>query len=294
MIQNHLLQLLCLVGMEPPISLSERDLRDRKVDLLRAVRRLSADEVELRTARARYSAGRTGERDVPAYVDEDGVTSERGTETFAEVTLAIDNWRWAGVPFRLRTGKALARDRREIVVHFQPVPHLVFGQVTDPEPNILRLGVDPDRMSFSLNINGPGDPFTLEAAELDANLAPQELPAYARLLLDVLEGDPTLSIRADEAEESWRIVEPILNAWAAGRVPLGEYPAGSAGPALVARDQGREGRHGRRGVMTRLPRLLEAVSTAARAVRRVSAHALHARDKLRPSARPGRPELPGR
>jgi glucose-6-phosphate 1-dehydrogenase len=227
MIQNHLLQILCLVGMEAPISLDGRDLSDRKVDVLRAVRRLSPEEVARRTVRARYGAGRIGERAVPAYVDEPGVDPTRGTETFAQVTLGIDNWRWAGVPFCLRTGKALARNRREIAVYFQPVPHLVFGHTTEPAPNVLRFTLDPDQMSLRVNINGPGDPFILEAAELDLELAPHALPAYARLLLDVMEGDPTLSIRAGEAEESWRIVEPILQAWDAGLVPLGEYPAGS-------------------------------------------------------------------
>jgi glucose-6-phosphate 1-dehydrogenase len=231
MIQNHLLQLLCLIAMEAPISLSERDLRDRKVDVLRAVRRLSPDEVERRTVRARYDAGRIGDRSVPAYVDEDGVDPKGETETFAQVKLSIDNWRWAGVPFLLRTGKALARDRREIAIHFESVPHLVFGRETDPTPNVLRLQLNPDRMSLRVNINGAGDPFELESVELDRELAPQDLSAYARLILDILEGDPILSIRGDEAEESWRIVEPILGAWAAGRVPLGTYPAGAPHPA---------------------------------------------------------------
>ena len=153
---------------------------------------------------------------VPAYVEEPGVDPRRGTETFAQVTLAIDNWRWAGVPFTLRSGKALHRERREVAIHFKPVPHLAFGQRTQPQGNVLRLTLDPDRVALGLNINGPGDPFALAPVELDVTLAPQELPAYARLLLDVLRGDPTLSIRDDEAEESWRIVEPILDAWAAG------------------------------------------------------------------------------
>jgi glucose-6-phosphate 1-dehydrogenase len=240
MIQNHLLQLLCLIGMEAPISLSERDLRDRKVDVLRAVRRLSPDEVEHQTVRARYEAGRIGDRRLPAYAAEEGVDPSRQTETFAQVTLSIDNWRWAGVPFVLRTGKALARERREIAIHFQPVPHLVFGRETDPTPNVLRLQLDPDRMSLGVNINGPGDPFELESVELDQDLGAQDVSAYARLIMDVLDGDPTLSIRGDEAEESWRIVEPILDAWAAGRVPLGTYPAGAANPAVsVARPRPR-------------------------------------------------------
>jgi glucose-6-phosphate 1-dehydrogenase len=233
MIQNHLLQLLCLIGMEAPISLDERDFRDRKVDVLRAVRRLAPAEVERRTVRARYGTGRIGAREVLAYVDEDGVDPNGQTETFAQVTFSIDNWRWAGVPFLLRSGKALGRDRREIAIHFQPVPHLVFGDVTEPTPNILRLQLDPDRMSLAVNINGPGNPFELDSVELDRNLAAQDLPAYARLILDILEGDPTLSIRGDEAEESWRIVEPILEAWAAGRVPLGTYPAGEVDPPGV-------------------------------------------------------------
>ena len=230
MIQNHLLQLLCLVGMEPPASLNERDLRDRKVDVLRAVRRLSPEEVKHRTARARYAAGRLGDQEVPAYRDEEGVDPERGTETFAEVALSIDNWRWSGVPFVLRTGKALARDRKEISIHFKPVPHLTFGQEREPRPNVLRLRLEPDGVGLRVNINGTGDPFDLQSVELDAELAPQGIPAYGRLLLAVLDGDPTLSIRADEAEESWRIVEPILDSWNKGRVPILEYPAGSEVP----------------------------------------------------------------
>jgi glucose-6-phosphate 1-dehydrogenase len=230
MVQNHLLQLLCLVGMEAPLTLSERDLRDRKVDLLRAVRRLSPEEVERQTVRARYGAGRIGDQEVPAYADEDGIDPSRETETFAQVTLAIDNWRWAGVPFVLRTGKALAESRRQISIHFQPVPHLAFGQPEDPRPNVLCLRLDPDCVRLLLNVNRRSDPVQLYEMELEAELAPQELSAYGHLLLDILDGDPTLSIRADEAEESWRIVEPILQTWKEGRVPLLEYPAGSAGP----------------------------------------------------------------
>lgn len=229
-IQNHLLQLLCLVAMEAPLTLGARDLRDRKVDVLRAVRRLSPEEVERRTVRARYGSGRIGERDVPAYADEEGVDPDRETETFAQVALTIDNWRWAGVPFVLRTGKALASERFEVAVHLKGVPHLSFGQAREPQPNALRLQLSPDRIALAVNINGPGDPFDLERIELAAELAPHALPEYGRLLLDILEGNPTFSIRADEAEEAWRIVEPILEAWAQGRVPLLEYPAGSDAP----------------------------------------------------------------
>ncbi|MBI4525396.1 MAG: glucose-6-phosphate dehydrogenase [Deltaproteobacteria bacterium] len=232
MLQNHLLQLLCLAGMEAPPSFDEQDLRGYKVAFLRAVRRLLPDEIRRCTIRGRYSAGRIGSREVPAYVDEAGVDPTRGTETFAQVTLSVDNWRWAGVPFSLRSGKALGRDRMEIAIHFKPVPHLAFPQQAEPRMNVLRLELNPDRMALGVNINGPGDPFNLEYVELDTALAPQEISAYGRLLLDLLRGDLTLSIRDDEAEESWRIVEPILEAWRKGDVPLLEYPAGSDGPAV--------------------------------------------------------------
>jgi glucose-6-phosphate 1-dehydrogenase len=240
MLQNHLLQLLCLVGMEAPLTLGERTLRDRKFDVLQAVRRLSPEEVERYTVRARYTAGRIGERQVPSYADEEGIAPARGTETFAQVTLWVDNWRWAGVPFVLRSGKALGRERREIAVHFRPVPHLAF-EAHDPPPNVLRLLLEPDRLAFGVNLNRPGIPFPLERTELGTDFTSDGLPAYAHLLLQVLDGDCTLSIRDDEAEESWRVITPILEAWARRRVPLLEYPAGSDGPAAATRPPG--GRH---------------------------------------------------
>jgi glucose-6-phosphate 1-dehydrogenase len=133
MVQNHLIQLLCLLAMEPPVTLDERSLRDRKVDVLRAVRRPTLDDVRRHTLRARYRAGSAGGTTVPAYVDEPGVDPERRTETFAAVTLFVDNWRWAGVPFRLRSGKALGADRHEVRVRFRPVPHLAFDQDQDQD-----------------------------------------------------------------------------------------------------------------------------------------------------------------
>ncbi len=230
MIQNHLLQLLALIGMEPLHTLDERTLRDRKVDVLRSVRRLSAEEVVRHTRRGRYGRGTVDGRDVRPYVEESGVKPERRTETFAQIELSIDNWRWAGVPFVLRTGKALGRDRRQIVIHFRPVPHLAFGDHAQPRPNALTIELAPDRIALSVNVNKPCDLFDLEQVEMDSAFGSPGLPAYARLLLDVLSGDPTLSIRDDEAEESWRIVEPILSVWAEGGVPLVEYAAGSEGP----------------------------------------------------------------
>jgi glucose-6-phosphate 1-dehydrogenase len=230
MVQNHLLQLMCLVAMERPHGLGEGPLRDAKGELLRAVRRLAPGEVARLTRRARYRAGIVEGRPVPDYSAEPGVDPRRGTETYTEVTFFVDNHRWAGVPFRLRTGKALAADRREVHLVFRPIARLPFGQPDEPGPNTLSLTMDPDRLTADLALNGAGDPFCLEPARWQLELAPQELSPYARLLVDVFEGDPSLSIRGDEAEESWRIVEPILQAWAAGVSPLLEYRAGSHGP----------------------------------------------------------------
>src|SRR5262245_17829573 len=145
MVQNHLLQLLCLVAMEPPISLGERALRDRKVDVLRSVRPLQPEDVPTRTRRARYRG----------YADEDGVTPGNGTETFAEVELELESWRWSGTRFRLRTGKALGRDRKEIAVHFRAVPH-PFDRPQAPPPNLLRFGLEPEGLSLELTGTGPG------------------------------------------------------------------------------------------------------------------------------------------
>ena len=235
LIQNHLLQLLCLTTMEAPTALHRRNLRDRKVDLMRAIRHLSPREAQSHTVRARYGAGRIGNNDIPAYAEEEGVDPSRGTETFAQVTLMIDNLRWAGVPFVLRGGKALGAFKGEIAVHFKPVPHLAFQKAEDPRPNVLRVRLGPDRVTLSLNVNGPHDPFDLESIELAADFAPQEFfAAYERVFLDLLEGNTTLFIRADEAEEAWRVSEPILQAWEQGLVPLLEYPAGTDA-SLVAR-----------------------------------------------------------
>jgi glucose-6-phosphate 1-dehydrogenase len=230
MVQNHLLQLLCLVAMEPPISLGERDLRDRKVDVLRSVRPLAEDDVATHTRRARYRAGRVGDRDIPAYVDEDGVTPEHGTETFAEVVLKLDSWRWSGTRFRLRTGKALGRDRKEVVVHFRPVPHHPVDPRQRSAPNVLRFGLEPEGLSLELTGTGPGAAMSLVPLTLSAEMEPPELPAYGRILLDVLSANSALSIRGDEAEEAWRVVTPLLEGWSRDAATLEEYDAGSNGP----------------------------------------------------------------
>jgi glucose-6-phosphate 1-dehydrogenase len=235
-IQNHLFQILCLIAMEPPLSLGERDLRDRKLDVLRSVRPLTREDVVARTRRARYSAGKlanTGGADgrtVPDYVEEDGVDPQRGTETFAEVILELDSWRWAGTRFLLRAGKALAQRRKEAVVRYRPVPHLPFLEA-QPAANKLRIGLDgPYDLALQLTGMASGPPAHLAPLTLQAELSAPDLPAYSRVLMDVLNGDSRLSIRGDEAEEAWRVLTPVLQAWAENDVPLEEYPAGSDGP----------------------------------------------------------------
>lgn len=221
-IQNHLLQILCLFAMEPPSSVSPNELRDRKVDVLRSVRTLTADDVVDRTTRGRYAT----------YIDEEGVDPTRGTETFAEVLLELDSPRWSGTRFLLRTGKALGRRRKGVIVRFRPAPSLPFGpDVGVPPCNELRIGLDgPESFALHLTGSAPGPPPHLVPLVLSAALPAGELPAYSHVLLHVLQGDSTLSIRGDEAELAWRIVTPIIDAWADGRVPLQEYPAGSSGP----------------------------------------------------------------
>lgn len=229
MVQSHLLQILALLAMDPPSTLSAADLRDHKAGVLRAVHLWHGDPVRF-SRRARYTAGRLGDRDVPNYVDEPGIDGSRMTETLAEVTLAVDTWRWAGVPFRIRTGKAIGAPRKEAVITFKCAPRLPHGFSGGQQPNRIVIGFGPDIMDIELNVNGPGDPMTIDQTLLHSEFGPGGLPAYGEVLLGVLDADPTLSVRGDTAEDCWRIVQPVLDAWREGRVPLQEYAAGSAGP----------------------------------------------------------------
>ncbi len=229
MIQSHLLQVLALVAMEPPAAVDAVELRDAKATVLRACRPWNDDPVAA-GRRAIYSSGSIDGRAVPDYVAEPGVDPERHTETLAELVVGVDNWRWAGVPFRLRSGKALQSRRKEIVVNFKPVPHLPAGLSGDLPPARLRLSMGPDQMALDLNVNGPHDPMELDRATLDADLSPGRLPAYGEVLAGLLDADPFLSVRGDTAEQCWRIVDPVLECWRRGAVPLETYPAGSTGP----------------------------------------------------------------
>ena len=230
MIQSHLLQVLALLAMEAPPRLDPLEFRDRKAQVLRATR-LWDDDPVTSSRRARYAAGEIDGRALPAYADEEGVDEDRQTETLAEVVLAVDTWRWAGVPFRLRSGKALGAASKEAVITFRPPPRVPDGLTGHERPNRLRIGFGPDRLGLDVNINGPDDPFVLDPVTLETTFGSGQLPPYGEVLRAVLDDDPTLSVRGDTAEECWRIVEPVLAAWRAGAVPLQEYAAGSAGPA---------------------------------------------------------------
>ncbi len=230
MIQSHLLQVLAVVAMEPPSTLDATDLRDAKAAVLRATRVWKDSPVES-SRRARYTAGEVEGKPVPSYAKEQGVDPSRHTETLAEVTVQIDTWRWAGVPFTLRSGKALGERRREVVVTFKPARHIPKGLKGTREPTRLRVMLAPDEMSLEININGPGDPFEIERAALRAEFGPGQLLAYGEVLEGILDGDPALSVRADTAVDCWRIVAPVLTEWAKDEVPLQSYRAGSEGPA---------------------------------------------------------------
>ena len=229
MIQSHLLQILALVAMEPIATIQELDVREAKAEVLRACRLWNDDPVAA-GKRARYTSGSIDGRDVPDYTAEPGVDPARNTETLAELTVEIDNWRWAGVPFRLRSGKALRDRRKDVLVTFKPLPHLPTGLHGEVVPDRLRLSMGPDAMALEINVNGPGDPLDIEPAVLSTDLSPGRLPAYGEVLAGVLDGDPLLAVRGDTAVECWRIVDPVLQAWRENRAPMEEYAAGSTGP----------------------------------------------------------------
>lgn len=227
MIQSHLLQVLALVAIEPPASVDARDLRDAVGQVLRAARVVDPAKD---ARRARYTAGAIGDREVPDYASEGGVDAARGTETLAEVTVHVDNQRWAGVPFVLRSGKAMGRVRKQAVIHFREPAHVPRGFGGRTSADRLVLDFRPDSFAIHLTTNGKGDPFTLEQSVLRGELGGGQLEPYGEVLASILDGDPRLAVRADAAEECWRIVEPVLRAWANDEVPLAEYEAGGAGP----------------------------------------------------------------
>lgn len=229
MIQSHLLQVLAVLAMEEPTTLDEVDFRAATSAVLRATT-VWGDDAAASSRRARYTAGTIDGTQKPSYVDEPGVDAERQTETLAEATFEVRNSRWAGTPFRLRSGKALGTPATVIAVRFRPVRHVPTGLTGSADGAVLRFSLGPDRISLELNLNAADDPFELERATMSAELGEGALKAYAEVLSGVLDGDPMLAVRGDAAEQCWRIVAPILEAWRQGEVPLEEYAAGSPGP----------------------------------------------------------------
>ncbi|MCK0112894.1 glucose-6-phosphate dehydrogenase [Ornithinimicrobium sp. F0845] len=229
MIQSHLLQILAFFAMEAPASLHQDEVRSLKAQVLRATSVWGNDPATA-SRRARYTAGTIGERSVPSYVDEEGVDPALDTETLAEMIVGIDNSRWRGTPFILRSGKALGVTGKRIEVFFKAPTHVPTGLTGTDAPDTLVLELKPAEMILSLTVNAEGDPFDLEQKELHATLGDSRMLPYGEVLDRILDGDPLLSIRGDVAEDSWRIVEPVLAAWRADEVPMQEYAAGSTGP----------------------------------------------------------------
>ncbi|MEX2492438.1 MAG: glucose-6-phosphate dehydrogenase [Nitrospirales bacterium] len=232
MIQNHLLQMLVLLAIEPLESIWSPEFRDNKVKVLRSVRKLSKAEIQAHTTRATYQSGRILGKPVSAYAMESGVVPERKTETFAQVSMWVDNERWQGVPFILRSGKALKKERKEILIHFKNPRRKGRRLPSKRGHNILHFNLDTDEMNLELlNIEG-GAGMRRKPTRMDAQLSSQNLPPYARLFLEAMSGNSTLFIRNDEVEEMWNIVQPIADSWGNNLVPLQTYRAGSLGPSL--------------------------------------------------------------
>ena len=229
MIQSHLMLVMAMFAMEEPSTIDALELRDLIVHTLRATR-LWEGEGEVASRRARYTAGSVDGREVPDYVAEEGVDASRETETLAELTLQICNARWAGVPFRLRSGKALGDGFRGIVVKFKPLAYQPKGFRNLSSPNLLVIGIAPETISLSISTNAEGNRWDFEQTTLSAQLSESPVRPYGEILDGILTGDPLLSVRGDIAEECWRILTPVFESWSDGTVPLDEYPAGSYGP----------------------------------------------------------------
>src|SRR5690349_11237927 len=248
-VQNHVLQVLALALMEPPASFGGEGLRNEKVKLLQAIRLPTGRDIADLAVRGQYTRGGTRDDLMPGYRDEPGVDPLSRTETYAAMRLDVDNWRWAGVPFYVRTGKRLPARVTEVALQFQRPPHLPIrdDQVTGLEPDALILRIQPNEgISLRFGAKVPGHSFRVRTASMDFSYDRtfrEESPeAYERLILDALLGDATLFIRTDEVEQCWRIVDPIIEHWANDKSPIPTYEAASWGPSDADRLIGRHGR----------------------------------------------------
>lgn len=248
MIQNHLLQLLCFVAMETPINFSADEVRNRKVDVLRAMRKFSPENIRKQAVRGQYGSGWMEGKEVPGYREEPKVNPDSNTETFAAIKFFIDNWRWHDVPFYMRTGKRMHQTSSSISIQFRDVPHFVFPtEATDNwQQNRLIISIQPE-MSIRLQLQAkrPGLDMVLNTIDMvfnyDAAAANETPEAYETLLLEIMEGDQTLFMRSDQVEAAWELLMPILNSWKTKKsVNFPNYSADSTGPetaeALIARD----------------------------------------------------------
>ena len=246
MVQNHLLQLLCLIAMEAPSDLRADSIRDEKVKVVRGLRRMTAGEVSSNVVRGQYAEGAINGKSVPGYRSENNVDPKSMTDTFVALRLNIDNWRWWDVPIYMRVGKRLPKSGTEISVHFKKAPFVLFNKETN-EANVLVIRIQPDEgISLRMQAKMPGTSFRIEPVKMDfhygTSFGKASPEAYERLLLDAMSGDATLFARRDEVEEAWAFIDIIENAWSekTNAPELSFYPAGSWGPEeadeLLARD----------------------------------------------------------
>lgn len=246
MLQSHLMQLMALVAMEPPVSMDADDLRDEKVKVLKSIRPIHPSSVSAQAYRAQYGPGEVDGRPVPGYLDEPGVDPHSVTETYAALRLYIDNWRWRDVPFYLRTGKRLAEARTMVAICFKQPPKHFFrsAHIERPPPNWLIMSISPEEsLRLEISVKEPGLEMKTRQISLDAPFRCEhhaQTDAYEGLLLDVIEGDRSLFLRYDEVEWAWRIVDPVLGVWASERDFIATHPAGHWEPEEVSRIFNRE------------------------------------------------------
>jgi len=241
MIQSHLMQLLTLVAMEPPAAMDAESLRDEKVKVLKSIRPIPQSAVHAHAFRAQYSAGMVDGKQVPGYLEEDGIPPNSTTETYAALKLYIDNWRWRGVPFFLRTGKRMAEGKSAISIRLKQPPQHLFRDtpVEQMKPDWVLLGIQPTEcLRVEMQVKEPGPTMRTRTISLDASLRSEEenaSDAYEDLLLDVIEGDQSQFLRFDEVSGAWQVVDPILRVWSMERDYIHTYPAGSWGPQATRR-----------------------------------------------------------
>jgi len=252
MVQNHMLQLLCLVAMEAPASMRAEDIRNEKIKVLRALRPITPDNVKRVTVRGQYAAGAVQGELAKGYQDELGRAEASNTETFVAIKAEIENWRWSGTPFYLRSGKRLAKKSSEIVVQFRPIAHSIFEADSGvPEPNRLTIRLQPDEgveLSMVTKEPGPGG-FRLRSLPLNLSFSDayplRYHDAYERLLIEVMRGDTALFMHREEVESAWRWVDGIIDSWEAASMPVQTYVAGTWGPADSVKLMDRDGREWR-------------------------------------------------